>query len=135
MVCTYYISLTYLNSKEPENKSSGPGLVALAVRLIPPHNSYHDLKTGVRSEDIVGGGLSPNNINVTWITGQLVQLIDKFESYPGGCLGNSLSHNFVCTRRGEKSLSVQCMAAEIVVIWADHFVAELPLKKNFKSMN
>ena len=51
---------------------SSAGLVALAVRLIPPHNSYHDLKTGVTSEDIVGGKLSPNNINVSWITGGLI---------------------------------------------------------------
>ena len=45
-------------------------MVALAVRLIPPHNAYHDLKTGVTSEDIVGGHLSPNNINASWITGE-----------------------------------------------------------------
>ena len=54
---------------EPGNKRSGVGLVALAVRLIPPHNSYQDLKSGVTSEDIVGGGLTPNNINASWITG------------------------------------------------------------------
>ena len=50
------------------------GLVALAVKLIPPTNSYDDLKTGVSSEDIVLGNLSPNNVNVSWIAG-LVNLV------------------------------------------------------------
>ena len=48
--------------------------MALAVKLIPPTNSYDDLKTGVSSEDIVLGNLSPNNVNVSWIAG-LVNLV------------------------------------------------------------
>ena len=60
------------------------GLVALAVRLIPPHDAYQDLKTGVSSQDIVRGNLRPNNINVSWITGWIeIKEPDTFDSLSG----------------------------------------------------
>ena len=50
--------------------SPWPGLVVLAVRLLPHKGPPPPLQPGLSSEDLSSGSLAPNTHNATWVTGE-----------------------------------------------------------------